>query len=305
MTNHLGKRSLPAWRSLMYVPVTNERFVEAAHTRKADALILDLEDSIALKRKDDARQLVSAASHKVARGGADVLVRINRPWRIAIRDIEAVVSPSIYGLVLPKISCAKDVQIISEIVSEMEQLQGIKQGALKFVALVETANAFSKIEEIAHADSRIVAMSVGGEDFASSCGMDPDGEGLYVPKMHMLIHARAAGVIPLGFIGTVSDYSDVIGLKQAAERARKLGFMGATCVHPGQVVPINDAYSPNTKEINQARKVVEAAAKAEQSGVGAYEVDGRMVDFPVVERATDILARHDAIEQRAKLISGK
>ncbi len=299
-----AKRSLPAWRSLMYVPVINEKFVEAAHTRKADALILDLEDSIAHKRKEDARQLVAAASHKVARGGADVLVRINRPWRMAIRDIEAVVSPRIYGLVLPKISCAGDVRVISEVVSDVEQQQGMVPGTTRFVALVETASAFSRMEEIAHADHRIVAMSLGGEDFAASCGMEPEDDGLYVPKMHMLIYARAAGIIPLGFIGSVSDYSDVEGMRKAGTRARRLGFMGATCVHPGQVLAINESYSPDQNELAHASRVVEAAALAEQSGVGAYEVDGRMVDFPVVERARDMLARHEAIERRMRQVSG-
>ena len=299
-----GGASLPAWRSIMYVPVINEKFVNAAHTRGADAIALDLEDSIAQSRKDEARQRVESAAEQVGRDGADVLVRVNRPWRMALRDIEAVVSPRVYALILPKVEEAQHVRVISEVVAEMEAARGMAIGSTRFVALVESAAAFPRMEEIAHADPRIVALSLGAEDFAVSCGMEPDDDGLYVPKMHMLVLARAAGIIPLGFIGTIADYQDLDGLRRATQRARRLGFMGATCVHPGQVAVINESYSPSAQEVEQARRVVEAAAQAAQQGIGALEVDGRMVDAPVVERAHSLLARFEAIEARARRHTG-
>ena len=173
-------------------------------------------------------------------------------------------------------------------------------GATLFVVLVETAQAYPRMEEIAHADPRVVAMSLGAEDFSASCGMLPEDDGLYVPKMQMLVMARAAGLMPLGFIGTVADYKDLDGLRRATQRARKLGFMATTCIHPGQVPIVNESYRPTDEEVEHARRVVEAAAQAERDGVGAYAVDGKMIDYPVVWRAQGVLARHEAIASRAR-----
>jgi citrate lyase subunit beta/citryl-CoA lyase len=287
-------RSLPAWRSLLFVPVTNDKFVDTAHTRGADALILDLEDSVATARKDEARSRLSAAAETVARGGADVLVRINRPWRLAFRDLEAAVSPRIHALLLPKVENAHHVTVVSEVVGELERERGMAVGTTKLIALVETAEAYPHMLDIANADARVIAMTLGAEDFSASCGMVPDDDGLYVPKMQMLVCAKAAGVIALGFVGTVADYKDLDGLRKAAQRARRLGFMASTCIHPAQVPIVNAAYSPSDKEVAHARRVVEAAAAAAIAGVGAYEVDGKMIDFPVVERARKLLAQHEA-----------
>ncbi len=291
-----GKRVLPVWRSLLIFPVTSEKFVSTAHKRGADALILDLEDSIAPSRKDEARACVATAAEIVGRSGADVLVRINSPWRLAIRDLEAVVSPRIYGLVLPKVTNAHHIHVLSEVVAELERERGMEPGTTKFIALVETAQAYSRMEEIANADPRLIAMGVGAEDFSASCGMEPDADGLFVPKMQMLILARAAGILPLGNIYSIADYSDLEGLRNAAMRARRLGFMAVICIHPAQLAVINEAYSPTSQEVEYARRVTAAAASAEAAGVGAYEVDGKMIDPPVVERARTILTRHDAIQ---------
>ncbi len=299
----IGKPNLPAWRSLLYVPVVNEKFVNTAHTRGADAIILDLEDSIALSRKDEARTLVAAAAAKVAQNGADVLVRINSPWRMAICDLEAVVMSKVSGLVLTKVASAQHVQIVSEVVAELEAERGMPIGSTQFVVLIETAAACLRMEEIAHADPRIVAMTLGTEDFAASCGMQPDDDALYVPKMQMLIHARAAGILPLGFIHTVVDYKDLDGLRAAAMRARRLGFVGAAIVHPAQVAIVNEAYSPGADEVERATRIMEATRTAAAAGTGAYEVDGKMVDAPVVERARTLLERHEAITQRLKKTS--
>ena len=302
-TRQYRRASLPAWRSLFFVPVTNDKFVDTAHTRGADAFILDLEDSIAVARKAEARERLAAATEKVGRGGADVLVRINRPWRMAMRDLEAAVSPRVRALVLPKVENAHHIRVVSEIVAELEADRGMVPGSTGLVALVETAEAFPRMEEIAYADPRLLAMSLGSEDFSAACGMVPGHDGLYVPKMHMLVLARAAGILPLGFIGTVADYQDLDGLRTAVKRARQLGFMATTCIHPAQIPIVNEAYGPSADEVAHARRVLEAAAEAERDGLGAYSVDGKMIDFPIVERSRGILARYDAIErlsQRAR-----
>jgi citrate lyase subunit beta/citryl-CoA lyase len=283
---------------MMFVPVTVDKFVAGAHKRGADVIILDLEDSILPKEKERARTLVVAAAEKVSRGGADVIVRINRPWRLCVRDLEAVVCAGIYGLMLPKTESAEHVHFIAEILDELEAERGLPRGHTKLVPVIESAKAFFRSEEIAAAHSRIVALTLGSEDFSLSVGMEPGAEGLFYPKQHMAIAARAAGVLPLGFIGSVADYGDLDAFRNTVQRARRLGFTGASVIHPVQIDVLNTEFRPSPQELANARKVVTAFEQAALGRDGAIEVDGKMVDIPIVERARRMLERHEAIERR-------
>ena len=293
-------KRLPTWRSMMFVPVNVDKFVDSAHTRGADVIILDLEDSILPKDKERARTLVSGAAPKVARAGADVVVRINRPWRLCLRDLEAVVSREICALMLPKTESADHVHMVAEVLDELEEERGLPRGHTQLVPMIESASAFFRAQEIAAAHSRVVALTLGAEDFALSVGMVPEAEGLFYPKQTIVIAARAAGVLPLGFIGTVADYKDLEAFRATARRSRRLGFMGASVIHPSQIEILNAEFRPSPEEVQWARKVVAAFEAAAGGNQGAIEVDGKMVDIPVVERARGTLARHDAIEQRTK-----
>ncbi len=173
----MNEAALPVWRSMLFVPVTVAKYVDRAAERGADALILDLEDSVPLAEKPRGRALLQEAAAKVARNGADVVVRINRPWRQALQDIEAAVSPQVQALMLTKVESAEHVQMIAEVVGEIEAERGMQAGATKFVALVETASGFLRMAEIARSHPRLVALSVGAEDFALSVGMLPEAEG--------------------------------------------------------------------------------------------------------------------------------
>jgi citrate lyase subunit beta/citryl-CoA lyase len=286
---------------MMFVPVNVDKFVQSAHTRGADAIILDLEDSILPKDKTRARTLVAEAAPKVARSGADVVVRINRPWRLCLRDLEAVVSREICALMLPKAESADHVRLVAEVLDELEAERGLPQGHTQIVAMIESAGAFFRALEIAAAHARVIALTLGAEDFALSVGMVPEAEGLFYPKQQIVIAARAAGVLPLGFIGTVADYKDLDAFRATVRRSRRLGFMGASVIHPSQIEILNAEFRPSPEEVQQARKVVEAFEAAASENRGAIEVDGKMVDIPVVERARHTLARHEAIEQRTKL----
>jgi citrate lyase subunit beta/citryl-CoA lyase len=277
-----------------------DKFVASAHTRGADVIILDLEDSILPKDKAHARTLVAAAAPIVARSGAEVVVRINRPWRLCLRDLEAVVSREICALMLPKAESADHVRMVAEVLDELEAERGLPQGHTRLVPMIESAAAFFHAREIAASHARVVALTLGAEDFALSVGMVPEAEGLFYPKQQIVIAARAAGVLPLGFIGTVADYKDLDAFRATARRSRRLGFMGASVIHPSQIAILNEEFRPSPAEVEQARKVVSAFEAAAGGNQGAIEVDGKMVDIPVVERARGTLARHDAIEQRAK-----
>jgi len=295
---HNQPTSLPVWRSMLFVPVTVARFVETAADRGADAIILDLEDSVAPSAKERGRGLLPDAIPRVARRGADVLVRLNRPWRLLVRDLEAAVIPGVTALMLTKVDHAEHVQAVAEVVDELEAERGLPATAIRFVVLVETAAAFFRMEAIARAHPRVVAISLGAEDFALSVGMLPEPEGLFYPKQHMIFAARAAGILPLGFVGTVADYKDQEAFRAIVRRSRRLGFMGASCIHPLQVPVLNEEYAPSTAEIEQARRMVAAYDAALAAGTGAVEFEGKMIDIPVVERAKRVLARAEAIAAR-------
>lgn len=290
--------TLPVWRSLLFVPVTVQRFVEGAARRGADAIILDLEDSVAASEKARARELVPEAAAAVSRGGADVVVRINRPWRQAVRDIEAAVGPRVQALALPKTDSAEHVRVIAEMVDELEIERGMMAGTTRLIAMVETAAALFHIAEIARAHPRLVGLNVGAEDFALSAGILPQAEGLFMPKQLGVFAARAAGIMPLGFIGTVAEFGDLDGFRATIRRSRRLGFVGASVIHPSQVAILNEEFRPSQDEVAHARRVVAAYDEALAAGVGAVTVDGRMIDVPVVERARLLIEREAAIARR-------
>ena len=296
--------SLPVWRSLLFVPVTAKRFVDGAARRGADAIILDLEDSVAASEKERARGLVPEAAEIVSRGGADVVVRINRPLRLAVRDIEATIGPRILALALPKADSPEHVRLLAEIIDEVEAERGMTPGTTRLIAMVETAAAFFRIAEIARAHPRLCALNLGAEDFALSAGILPDAEGLFMPKQMAVFAARAAGIMPLGFIGTVAEFHDLDGFRQTIRRSRRLGFIGASVIHPSQIPILNEEFRPSPEEVDDARRVVAAYDQALAEGVGAVTVDGKMIDVPVVERARLVIEREAAIATREARMHG-
>ncbi len=291
-------RELPVWRSLMYVPVNVDKFVDKAHTRGADVIQLDLEDSIPPAQKAEARKLVEKAAAKVRRGGADVVVRINQPLSLVVRDLEHAICPDVDGIACTKTDSASHVRLLDELVTELEEKRGMTVGHTKFITMIETPDAFTRIDEIPRASPRVVAMNIGGEDFALNCNMQPDDDALLHPKQRMIIAARAAGVMPLGFIGTVADFSDWERFRQMVRRSRRMGFDGAGCIHPGQVTIVNQEYTPSEEEVAYARKVIAMDREAAAAGRGSFQIDGKMIDIPVVVRAERLVKRYDAIKAR-------
>jgi citrate lyase subunit beta/citryl-CoA lyase len=292
------KPDLPVWRSLMYVPVNVEKYVDKAHTRGADVIQLDLEDSVPPGEKERARTLVEKAAARVKRGGADVIVRINRPLSLTVRDLEHSICPDVNGIAVTKVDSASHVKLLDELVSELEEKRGMTIGHTKFITMIETPEAFGRIDEIPRASNRVVAMNIGGEDFALECDMQPDDDVLLHPKQRMIIAARAAGVMPLGFIGTVAGFGDWDKFRAMVKRSRRFGFDGAGCIHPGQVTIVNEEYSPSEEEVIYAKKIIEMDKEAASSGRGSFAFEGKMIDIPIIVRAQKLLARHEAITKR-------
>jgi citrate lyase subunit beta / citryl-CoA lyase len=287
----MSGRSLPTWRSLMFCPANAERFVGKAHTRGADAIILDLEDSVSPAEKASARAGVAAAAQTVGQAGADVLVRINRELHWAVEDIAVAVAPQVMGLVLPKVMGPEHVKLLAEVVAAREVVLGLPVGHTKFVALVESAAALDQLNAIARADQRLVAMAVGGEDLATDLDAEPTADTLYVAKMLGLHAARAAGILPMGVLASVAGVADSEPYRAMLKRSRALGFACASCVHPAQVPLLNEAFGPSEAQLERARRVVAAYEQGMTQGTGAVLFEGAMVDKPVADRAYRLLAR--------------
>jgi citrate lyase subunit beta/citryl-CoA lyase len=292
------KPNLPVWRSLMYVPVNVEKYVDKAHTRGADCIQLDLEDSVPASQKDAARKLVPAAARRVRRGGGDVVVRINSPYEITVKDLDPSICAEVDGIAITKAQSADHVKRIDDHISSLEAKRGLRPGHTRLIAMIETPAAFFQMPAIAASSTRLVAMNIGGEDFALENGMEPTEETLLMPKQQMIFAARSGGLMPLGFIASVAAFGDWDDFARMVRRSRQFGFMGAGCIHPGQVPIVNREYTPSPEEAAFARRVIEENAKAEAAGRASFAIDGKMIDVPVVLRAQRLLARLAGIEVR-------
>ncbi|MER9751593.1 CoA ester lyase [Mesorhizobium sp. M0140] len=275
---------------MLFVPAHVPRFVETAHDRGADGVILDLEDSVPQDRKLEARRQLSASVAKVGRKGSAVLVRVNRGLRALAADLDAAVVAGADALVLPKVESGEWVMEVANAVSELEQERNLPLGRIRFLAQIETPGALQRLAAIASAHPRMVAMALGPEDFSAAVGGAPEFDLLLAPNLSVLFAARAAGLLPLGFIGSIGEFSDTHKLREAATHARRLGFAGALAIHPTQVAIFNEAFSPSAEELEWARRVVAAENDAATRGLSAFSLNGKMIDPPVVRRAHEILA---------------
>ena len=293
------KAAPPVWRSMLYVPATSEKFIEKAHERGADAIKIDLEDAVAIAEKPRARTLVRSAAKMVARGGADVLVRINRPLRMAVDDLEASVWPEVHGLVLPKVESADHIGFLAEIITELEDERDMQRGHIKLMALIETPRGYSNVRDIAHSSGRLSAIALGQEDFSAEMGMvEPEGMSLLSYYQTVQVAAREAGILPIGYPGSIAEFTDLELFKSNALIARRLGFDGGACIHPKQVPILNEAFTPTDEEIDRSERMVAAYDAAMAAGDGAVAFEGKMIDVPVVARAERILSIRDRIKAK-------
>ena len=285
------KTSQPLWRSMLFVPAHRENFVGKAHEKLADAYILDLEDSVPATEKQIAREGIVAAAKSVSQKGAAAIVRINEGLDLAVQDLEACINPAINGVIIPKVSSANQLQHLCQLIEELETKRNMEIGHTPVLAQIECVEGLANLDNIAQSSSRLIGMSLGTEDFATSAGMDPIPEGLLGPSQAIVFACRRANILPFGFPASIADYSDLDQFKETISFARKLGFVGALCIHPSQVPVLNEAFSPNDREIEQAKAMIEAYEKGLSEGKGAVAFQGTMIDAPVVTRARQLLKR--------------
>ncbi len=284
-------------RSAMFVPANMPKFVEKAWTRGADTVLLDLEDSVTLSQKNTARAMVKDDMPVVAKGGADVMVRINKPFGMAVADLDACIWPGLAGIRFPKAESEQEIRILDRLIAERELARDVPLGSVQVSVSIETALGLHNALAIAAASPRVVSISFGAEDYTLDMDIEPssDGKELYLGKMQILLMARLAGIQAVGLMASMANFKDIERVVRLVREARQLGFKGSTCIHPAQVQPLNEGFSFTPEEIAHAKKVIAALEAAEAEGRDAVAVDGKMVDIPVADRARRLLARADAI----------
>jgi citrate lyase subunit beta / citryl-CoA lyase len=295
-------RKLPIWRSALFVPANVERFVAKATGYGADALIIDLEDSIEPAQKDAARALVPGIVHQFRNDGrSDVMVRINQPLELAVRDLESAVLAGVSAIQIPKVEGPDHLRLLDELVTRLEMSRGLPAGMIWFIGLIEAPGPLARAHAIASSTPRLAGIMLGVEDYATAIGALPSDDTLLVP-MHQIVQAAcAAGIMPLGTIGSVADFRDLDGYARIVRRSARCGFLGSGCIHPSQVPILNAGFTPSSQEIEYAERVIALGQSSAADGRAAFAMDGRMIDIPIVQRARGVLARALGIAERNRL----
>lgn len=284
---------------MLYLPGNNPNMLLRGHLFDPDGLVLDLEDAVAVREKDAARILIRDVLRRGEFGSCEVTVRINgldtEYWR---KDLEALVPLGrLDGVRAPKVDDAATVKLLDEALSEIESKAGLEVGRTKIFCLLETARGIFNTYDIASASPRVTAVIPGGEDLTADLrtNRSPEGTELEGIRKTVIVAARAAGVDALDTV--FPRITDDEGLRRETEFIKQLGFDGKSVIHPNQVPIIHDVFTPTEKEIERAQKIVAAAKEAAERGLGAVQVDGRMVDAPVVKRALFTLTRAGLLEE--------
>lgn len=279
-------------RSLLFMPADSPRKIAKGAALPADAIIADLEDAIALSRKHESRALLVESFQKLPQNGASRFIRINPVhspfWPDDLLKTFAA-APRAY--VIPKVESAADLQLVSERLTTLERAAGLPIGTVRLLAIVESAAGVMNLREIAGADSRLVALALGAEDFAGDIGAQRTREGWEVFYARSAV-VTAAAAFGLQAIDTVYiDLTDDSGLAEECEAVQKMGFRGKLAVHPRQVNVINRAFTPDLSEVAAARRLIAVFEAHQRAGRGVCVLDGKMVDMPMYRAAQDLLAR--------------
>jgi len=295
------------YRSMLFVPGHKSSWAEKAVASGADAIILDLEDSVPESEKDVARRVVRDSLERLLAAGvtADIWVRPNsHDSGLLGADLEAIVVPGLRGLYLPKVIDAREVVEVAAVLSHIEQREGLEVGQVGLIPSFETAVSMAHCEEIAAASPRVATL-VGGTgpnaDVGRELGFEftVDGlETLYL-RSRIILAARSNGLHhPLA--GVWQDIADLDGFRRFAAANRGLGFRGMVCIHPSHVPISNEMFAPDAETVDYYRRMIVAFRDAEAAGSAAVDFEGRMIDIAHLKTAEDVVARADSYGAEAE-----
>ncbi|MCP3889505.1 MAG: CoA ester lyase [Desulfobulbaceae bacterium] len=271
-------------RSRIYLPGNRPRMIQKGPGLGADAVILDLEDSVSPEQKDAARFLVSRAIKMIDFRLSEVMVRINPISHGGLVDLAAVLASGPDAVVVPKCESKADVQVVENAIKEANLAEQIS-----ILPMIETAKGILNAYEVACASPMVDAITFGGEDFTQDIGATRTkaGKEIFWGRSLVVIAAKAARVQALDTV--FSDIKDDEGLRRDTQEIKELGFDGRAAIHPCQIETIHECFTPTKKEMQYAVNVIFAADKARSEGSGVAVVRGKMIDKPIIERAGKII----------------
>ena len=282
-------------RALLYMPGDDRRKIEKSTKLGVDSICMDMEDGVAANMKAEARAVIAQAMKDLDFGQTERCIRINSIGSgLEKRDLAAALSTRPDAIVVPKVETAEQVQWVSEHIETYELSSNSKLGGIRLLVGVETAKGILNLKEIASADKRLEAIIFGGEDFAASIGA------VRTKAASELLYARQATVtacaandlqaIDIVFI----DFKDNEGLRLEAEQGAGFGFSGKQIIHPNQVAVVQEAFTPSNSAIEYAKRILESFEASQKEGRGAYALDGKMIDMPLLKNAQKVLDRAKA-----------
>ena len=279
-------------RALLYMPGDDRRKIEKATTLGVDSICMDMEDGVAASKKAEARAVIAQAMKELDFGSSERCIRINSIGSgIEKRDLVAALATNPDAVVVPKIETSEQVKWVSEHIESYELSSNLNIGAIRLLIGVETAKGILNLKGIAEADKRLEAIIFGAEDYAASVGATRTKEATEV------LYARSAVVTAcaandLQAIDMVYiDFRDLEGLRVEAEQGAGFGFSGKQVIHPNQVSVAQEAFTPSDSAIEYARRIVESFESSQKEGKGAYALDGKMIDMPLLKNAQKVLER--------------
>ena len=273
--------------SRLYLPGNSPKMMINAGVHKPHAVILDLEDSVLVSKKQEARLLVRNALRQVDFYGAERMVRINQLPQ-GLEDLEHVVAHFPHVILIPKCESAEAVKQVDEKIGRIREQEHIER-ELFLMPIIESSKGIINAYEIATSSEAIIALTIGLEDYTADLGVKRTFEGSesFYARSHLVTVCKAAGIQAIDSV--FSDVGDTDGLRQTSKNSKALGFEGMGCIHPRQIAVINECFAPDSEEIEKAKKIIKAFDEATQKGLGVVSLGTKMIDPPVVERARHVL----------------
>ncbi|MFW6147846.1 MAG: HpcH/HpaI aldolase/citrate lyase family protein [Thermodesulfobacteriota bacterium] len=281
-------------RTALFVPGNRPDRIDKAFATDADLIIIDLEDAVPLSEKEISRSTVREKAGRYA--DRMMLIRTNALDTPFIKgDLEETIVKGVKGIMLPKVEKGADIHAINRLLLETEKKKSLPEGSIQVFPLIESAAAVQHVFDIVSTKTepnRMYTVAFGAADYTLDMGieMTMDGRELYYARSRIAVACRASGIAPPLDTPFMIDIKNTDALLTDARRAKELGFQGKLVIHPQQIGPCNQLFSPSPEETAKAEKIVQAFEEAEAAGKAAIQVDGKFIDYPVVKRAKDTLA---------------
>ncbi|RMW85947.1 citrate (pro-3S)-lyase subunit beta [Aggregatibacter aphrophilus] len=277
---------------MLFVPGSNAAMLSNSFIYKPDSIMFDLEDAVALKEKDSARLLVAHALQHPLYQEIETVVRVNPlDSEFGLLDLNAVVRAGVDVVRMPKTETAQDVVDMDNAITDIEKACGREVGSTKMLAAIESPLGITQANQIATASKRLIGIALGAEDYVRNLKTErsPEGIELLFARCSILQAARAAGI--QAFDTVYSNANNEEGFLKEAALIKQLGFDGKSLINPRQIELLHNLFAPTQKDVDQAKRIIEAAEEAEKQGSGVVSLNGKMIDAPIIDRAKLVLER--------------